>query len=53
MTVQPNTQPTEQTSDPKVRARLTAACDTKAVLPIATLRQRIIRAARTACRPLR
>ncbi len=49
MTVQPNTQP-EQTSDPAVRARLMEWCNTKAVLPIATLRQRIARAARTVTR---
>jgi len=52
MTVQPNSKP-EQTSDPAVRARLMAACDTTAVLPVASLRQRLIRASRTARRACR
>ncbi len=49
MTAQPNTQP-EQTTDRAVLARLMDACDTKVVLPIATRRQCLVRAARTACR---
>jgi hypothetical protein len=52
MTAQPNTQP-EQTTDPAVRARLMAACDTTDVLPVASLRQRLARAARPAWRPCR
>ena len=52
MTVQPNTQP-EQTTDPNVIARLMASCDTTVVLPVATLRQRLIRASRTARRACR
>ena len=38
----------EQTTDPQVRARLLAACDTDAVLPPASLYQRLVRASRSA-----
>lgn len=41
MTAQPNT-------DPKIRARLMAACNTNKVPPIATLRARLARGARSA-----
>ena len=37
----------EQTTDPQVRARLIAACDTDAVLPPASLYQRLVRASRS------
>lgn len=43
----------EQTSDPQVRARLLDACNTTAVLPIASRRNRIIRAARASWRACR
>jgi hypothetical protein len=43
----------EQHTDPQVRARLMAACDTAAVLPVASLRQRLIRAARAGRRACR
>lgn len=53
MSAQPTSPHDEQTSDPQVVARLMAACNTSAVLPIATKRQRIIRAARASWRACR
>ena len=53
MTAQPAARPDSQTTDPDVRARLLNACDTAAVLPIATLRHRLARAARPAARACR